>query len=68
MQYIEHFLSSEITDHPMLFEVFTTNNDESEAIRMVRNLNVSTKGVLRNMVKDMFGEKGVQIAKRVLKR
>ena len=66
LQRLDRFLTSEVTDRPMLLEAFTTSEDESEAIRMVRNLNVSTKGVLKNAVKGVFGEKGVQTVKKML--
>ena len=68
LQNLERFLTPEITDRPMLFEVFTTNEDESEAIHMIRNLNVSLKGMLKKTVKDTFGEKGIQMAKKMLGR
>ena len=65
---IDRFLTPEVTDRPMLFEVFTTNEDESEAIRMVNNLNISSTGVLKNVVKSVAGEKGKEIIKKMLGR
>lgn len=65
---LDRFLTPAITDRPLLFEVFTTNEDESEAIHMIRNLNVSVKGMLKKTVKDTFGEKGIQMAKKMLGR
>lgn len=62
---IDRFLTPEVTDRPMLFEVFTTNEDESEAIRMVNNLNISSTGVLKNVVKSVAGEKGKEIVKKI---
>ena len=55
LQHLDRFLLPEMTDHPMLFEVFTTNEDESEAIRMVCNLNISVKGVLKKVTKKCCG-------------
>lgn len=68
LRHLDHFLSSQMTDRPMLFEVFTTNEDESEAIRMVRHLNVSVSGILREVVKSVVGEKGKEAIKKVLGR
>lgn len=68
LRHLDHFLSSEMTDRPMLFEVFTTNEDESEAMRMVRNLNVSAKGVLKEAVQSVVGERGKEVIKKVLGR
>ena len=68
LQNLERFLTPEITDGPMLFEVFTNNEDESEAIRMMRNLNISAKGILKETVKSMAGEKGIMTLKRILEK
>lgn len=68
LQNLERFLTPEITDRPMLFEVFTNNEDESEAIRVIRNLNLSAKGVLKEAVKSAVGEKGKEVFKKMLGR
>ena len=68
LQHLDRFLAPELTDRPMLFEVFTNNEDESEAIRMMRNMNVSAKGVLKEVVKNVVGEKGVEKIKKILDR
>ena len=68
LQNLERFLTPEITEHPMLFEVFTNNEDESEAIRMMRHLNLSVKDVLKEAVKSAVGEKGKEVIKKMLGR
>lgn len=68
LQHLDRFLTPEVTDRPMLFEVFTNNEDESEAIRMVRNLNVTAKGVLKEAVKSVVGEKGIGKIKKLLEK
>lgn len=65
---LERFLVPEITDKPMLFEVFTNSEDESNAIRIMNNLNVSATGVLKNAVKSVVGEKGKEAIKKMLGR
>ncbi len=67
-QHLNRFLTSEMTDRPMLFEIFTNNEDESEAIRIIRNLNVTAKGVLKDAVKSAVGEKGMSKIKKMLGR
>ena len=66
LRHLDHFLSSEMTDRPMLFEVFTTNEDESEAIWMVCNLNISVKGVLKKVTKNVVGEQGKEFIKKMM--
>ena len=66
LQHLDRFLLPEMTDHPMLFEVFTTNEDESEAIRMVCNLNISVKGVLKKVTKNVVGEQGRELIEKMM--
>lgn len=61
---MERFIFPEITDRPMLFEVFTTDENESKAIKIINNLEVSALGLLKNAVKGMLGEKGTEMVKR----
>ena len=63
---VEHFLTPHVTDKPMLFEVFVDNKDESEAIRMILNVNKSTEGILKNVVRETFGENGIKTIKKML--
>ena len=69
---MDRFLNSEMTDKPMLFEVFTETEDESNALEMVLNTMVDTKaivkGKIKNVVKTVVGETGITIAKKVLKK
>lgn len=63
---VERFLTPHVTDRPMLFEVFVDNKDESEAIRMILNVNQSTEGILKNVVRETFGENGIKTIKKML--
>lgn len=65
---LERFLTPEIADRPMLFEVFTNSEDESNAIHIMNNLNVSATGVLKSAVKSIIGEKGKEVIKKMLCR
>ena len=66
MRQLDRFLAPGLTDRPMLFEVFTDSRDESDAIRIMNNLNVSTKGVLKEAMKSVVGEKGKETIKKVM--
>ena len=65
---IERFLTPELTDKPMVFEVFTDYKDESDAIEIMNNLEISTATVAKKMVKNVLGEKGVQFVKGIIKK
>ena len=68
LRQLDRFLAPGLTDRPMLFEVFTDSRDESDAIRIMNNLNVSTKGVLKEAMKSVVGEKGKEMIKKVMGR
>lgn len=63
---IDRFLTPEITDKPMIFEIFTDSKDESDALEIILNLKpakveLSIKSAIKQGVKNVFGEKGQKI-------
>ena len=48
---VDRFLTPEVTDKPMLFEVFTETPEESKALEMTLNYLVNSKVVLKNKIK-----------------
>ncbi len=68
-EYIEKvgfFVQSEITDRPILFEVFTKSEDETEALDIIRNLKASTEGMVRKAAKSIIGDSGVRTIKKLM--
>ena len=53
----ESFFSPEPKDRPVVFEVFTDSDDESDAIRMLRTTFADTSGSLKQMVRNVLGTK-----------
>lgn len=64
----EKFLFPEITDKPMLFEVFTDSKNESDALKIIYELEISTVGAAKNTVKNILGEKGISAIKKILNK
>ncbi|MCD8118623.1 MAG: 2-succinyl-5-enolpyruvyl-6-hydroxy-3-cyclohexene-1-carboxylate synthase [Lachnospiraceae bacterium] len=62
------FLTSEITDKPILFEVFTNPQDESDALHIMRNLETSATGVAKKVLKNVLGDEGAKTIKKFLKK
>ena len=58
---VEKFIG-ESSNKPIIFEVFTTPEDESEALKKINNLDVNIKSI----AKDILGEKGKKIVKKIL--
>ena len=69
---IDRFLTSETTDNPMLLEVFTETDDESDALEQTLNILVDPKQkmkqAIKNTAKELLGDSGVELVKKVMKR
>jgi len=66
LKYLDRFLTPEVTDRPMMFEVFTDSKDESDALYAVNHIERSTKGEAKAAVKKVLGPKGVAAVKKIL--
>lgn len=68
---IKHFVTSELTKKPMIFEIFTDSKDESDAIyamnHIEQNFNGTVKEVARDVIKSVAGGKGISVIKNVLR-
>lgn len=64
----ERFFTKEMTDKPMLFEVFTNDNEESDALETVMSMVSNTSGKAKSAIRGMLGEKGVKAVKGILRR
>lgn len=69
---IDRFLTPEITDKPMLLEVFTETDDESNALKKTLNIvtdsNLVLKQTIKTAVKGILGESGVKAVKKIVKK
>lgn len=66
LQVYERFLTPERTDKPMLFEIFTDNQNESDALKTVNNLKTNAIGKSKQIVKQILGEQGKKIVKKIM--
>ena len=64
----ERFTTPEQCDCPMLLEVFTDSQDESDALEILYGIDVDIKGSAKRAVKSLIGDKGVATAKKILGR
>lgn len=65
---VERFVTPEMTDKPILFEVFTNSNDENEALEIIQHTEVDLSLKAKGVLKDVLGMKGVSMAKSILDR
>lgn len=68
---IDRFLTSEITEKPMILEVFTQTEDESKALEQILNIISDPKLTFKNMIKqtakNILGTKGYEIARKIVR-
>ena len=69
-EYLEHldrFVTSDVLDKPILFEVFVAEKDDDFAYDATRNIVTSTSGPTKQFAKNVLGEKGYQGLKKILR-
>lgn len=73
---VERFLTPEITEHPMILEVFTETQDESDALEQISNymnegkknsLTSSAKTMMKSAVREVLGDKRIKAVKDFIK-
>ena len=68
-EYLSHlprFLDKNITDRPILFEIFTDSKNESKALEMVKNLDKNALGTAKKAAKQILGTKGTTVIKKII--
>lgn len=67
MQISQRFVTPEITDKPIIFEVFTNVNDENDALYSMCNIEMSSKNKFKQGVKNVLGNTSVSLIKSLIK-
>lgn len=63
----EQFITSEIKEKPILFEVFTNSSDEKEALETISKLEINIESKAKQIVKQVLGENCVKALKKIVK-
>jgi len=64
----EGFFTDAITDKPMLFEVFTDSEDESDALKLLTSRVSTTTSKAKSRIKNILGEKSVKTIRSIIKK
>ena len=64
---VKRFTTPEMTDKPMLFEIFTESKDDSNAFEIMANVDLDTKGHAKAVLKQVLGEKGMETLRKIIK-
>ena len=69
---LDIFTNPNLTDRPMLLEVFVSHENENEALQLMTSINVDAKVVMKMKITEAIrlvaGEKGVKAVKGILKK
>lgn len=69
---IDRFLIPEMTDKPMILEVFTQTEDESKALEQILNIisdsKLAFKNTVKKTVKNILGKNGYEIIGKIIHR
>lgn len=84
MAVYERYLTPEVTDRAMVFEIFTDSADESNTLKAIWNIETTKSGALKNEVKNVviklyqtkvgkamlkiMGKNGISLVKKLLRR
>ncbi len=69
LELLPQFLAGEDTDNrPIVFEVFTDSQEESDALEMISNVAHDSKGMAKQLVRKALGQKGLDAAKKLIGR
>ncbi len=64
----ERFVQTDSINKSIIFEVFTETQDETDALKLIRNIDPSIMNSVRNVAKNMLGSSTVAKLKGVFKR
>lgn len=69
---VDRFLTPEVTDKPMLLEVFTQTEDESSALEQILNIildsKLTLKNTIRQMAKNILDKNGYEVVRKIVHR
>ena len=72
LKVVERFTVPEITDRPMLLEVFTNEKDESDALYAMNHIAGNASGIATKMakkaIKNVLGDDGISTVKNLLRK
>lgn len=63
---VDTFVQPELAEKPILLEVFTDENAENAAQKVLDNLRVSASGSAKSLAKNLLGSKNIQKIKNIL--
>ena len=66
MEVVDRFMSPELVNKSIVFEIFTEGADESDALRIMYNLEFDMKNATKHLIKSFVGESNISKIKKIL--
>ena len=63
---LEFFANPNLTEQPMILEVFTTHENENEALNLMTSITFDAKHKVADAIRSVAGEKGIKAIKSIL--
>lgn len=67
LNHLDRFLISDITEKPILFEVFTNNKDESNALKIMNSLIIDSSSKIKQTIKNVLPDCFKETVKRIIR-
>ena len=67
-QIYPQFTTPEVTEKPIIFEVFTDVENENEALKRMWNIEKGKSNIVKNVIKQTFGESNIRTIKNLLNK
>lgn len=64
----KRFFSSQMLDKPILFEVFTNEEDESKALEMMTSISTMVKNKTKDTIKNILGANNISKIKKIIEK
>lgn len=64
----QEFTSIENISRPIILEIFTNSELETEALHIIRNLKTNKGTLVENKIRKTIGKKGVEVVKKIIRR
>lgn len=68
LEVANRFLDKRISEKPILLEVFTNSEDESNALKIIMNLDQGFKSKTKDSIKELIGESNFKSVKNIFKK
>ena len=68
LEKMNKFVDAKMGERPIIFEVFTNSEDESEALYKIRNASITMSGKVKSMAKAVLSETSIKKIKHILQK